>query len=146
MIVRPSIIIYRDNKILLLKYNYNGTDVYGLPGGNPDPGETMKETLVRELKEELNIDIILGELVIAGEVISAENNKTTLHCVFRGVIVSGEPEINSDETTALEVVWKDISDLDKINMYPNVGEQIKVLVQQDEIIRPYIGRIKQQWF
>ena len=35
-----------------------GSDVWYLPGGHREPGETDAETLVREVKEELSLDII----------------------------------------------------------------------------------------
>ena len=35
-----------------------GSDVWYLPGGHREPGETDTETLVREVKEELSVDII----------------------------------------------------------------------------------------
>lgn len=49
---RPSVrgIILRDGKIAMMhsqKYNY-----YKLPGGGIEPGESLEETLVREVREE----------------------------------------------------------------------------------------------
>jgi 8-oxo-dGTP pyrophosphatase MutT (NUDIX family) len=35
-----------------------GSDVWYLPGGHREPGETDAETLIREVKEELAVDII----------------------------------------------------------------------------------------
>jgi 8-oxo-dGTP diphosphatase len=45
-----------EGKILLLKATY-GDKRWGLPGGGFDPGETVHETLIRECKEELGVDI-----------------------------------------------------------------------------------------
>ena len=147
MNVRPGIIIQQDNKILLLKYNYSGQDVFGLPGGNSDEGETLRDTLVRELQEELNLTIEVHNLVLMGEVILAEKKKSTLHCVFGGRIISGSPETNPEHTTTDGFVWIDAGKLDTIKMYPNVGRFIKDLLQmKGECPNPYIGQIPQKWF
>lgn len=148
MLVRPSVVILTDNKLLLLKYNYGGHDVYGLPGGNPDEDDTLEDTIVRELKEELNLDVEVLQLIIAGEVIFKEKSKSTLHCVFSGRVASGPPVINPEHTSALGYEWKDINELDTINMYPNIGKHIKAWVsgESSSPSGPYIGQIKQQWF
>ena len=55
---RPSVrgIIVRDGKIAMMhskKYNY-----YKLPGGGIEPGETLEETLIREVREESGLVVI----------------------------------------------------------------------------------------
>ncbi len=59
MKIRPSVIIVKDDKVLLLKYLYESTEVYAIPGGNLEFGESLSETVVRELKEELNLEVSL---------------------------------------------------------------------------------------
>ncbi|SFE35087.1 ADP-ribose pyrophosphatase YjhB, NUDIX family [Paenibacillus algorifonticola] len=44
-----------NNKLLLVRVRDN--ELWYLPGGKIEPGEDPQEALVRELKEELNIDI-----------------------------------------------------------------------------------------
>ena len=147
MIVRPSILILRNNKILLLKYNYNGNDVYGLPGGNPDSDETLHNTLIRELREELKIDVKVNEMVFVGEVTIPGKRKATLHCVFRGEVTGGTPETNPDETSALGYTWMAVEDLDSLNIYPNIGKHIKSYVHNEQKTENiYIGQIEQKWF
>src|SRR4030042_790990 len=48
--------IYIKNK-KLLGVRSKGKDVYYIPGGKRERGETDKEALVREVKEELNIEL-----------------------------------------------------------------------------------------
>lgn len=147
MQVRPSVILIDDNKILLMKYNYGGNEVYALPGGNPDDGETLVETLIRELEEELNLHIAVSALVLAGEVIFPESAKSTLHCVFHGRILSGLPVLNPEHTSALGVEWVSLSETVDLNMYPNVGKHIfSATDPHSKTECQYIGRIQQNWF
>lgn len=59
-----TIIEFPDGKILLVK---RGTAVFkgywALPGGRVDPGETVEQTVVREIKEETGLDVeIVGKI------------------------------------------------------------------------------------
>jgi ADP-ribose pyrophosphatase YjhB (NUDIX family) len=147
MHVRPCLAIIQDNKILLLKYNYSGNDVFGLPGGNPEPGDTLAQTVTRELKEELNLEVTVENLLLTGEVIFLEKGLSTLHCLFSGSITSGVPQINPAETSALKAVWVEVDKIDSLNLYPNVGRELKeLLTTRENRANPYIGRINQQWF
>lgn len=49
-------VIVKDNKYLI--QNIGGKDYYVLPGGHVRVGETSEEALIREVKEELEIDIL----------------------------------------------------------------------------------------
>lgn len=145
MFVRPSVIILRDDEILMLKYNYSGNVVFALPGGNPDPSETLTDTLVRELKEELHLDIEPNGMVLAGEVIIGD--KSTLHCIFKARILSGIPVLNPLQTSAIGVEWLKVSEAANSNLYPNIGMYLGKLTEQNFTLQdPYVGQIKQSWF
>jgi ADP-ribose pyrophosphatase YjhB (NUDIX family) len=49
------LIVVKNNEFLLLKKTEDGK--WGLPGGHLTTGETPKQGLVREIKEELGVDI-----------------------------------------------------------------------------------------
>jgi 8-oxo-dGTP diphosphatase len=66
-----AIIPFDKNKILLIKRNtipFKG--YWALPGGRMDPGETIEQTIVREVKEETGLDVAIvrkiGEYVEKG--------------------------------------------------------------------------------
>jgi 8-oxo-dGTP diphosphatase len=59
-----AIIPYTGGKILLIKRNtipFKG--YWALPGGRMDPGETIEQTVVREVKEETGLDTLIAEVV-----------------------------------------------------------------------------------
>lgn len=140
MKVRPSALIIENNHVLLLRYNYSGNDVFALPGGNPDPGETLPQVIERELSEELGIEVEVGEMLMVGEVLSSLAKGDVLHCIFRAQIVGGIPIINPTHTTALEIVWQPIAALPRFNLYPNIGSCIASMTGG------YVGKIDQPFF
>jgi 8-oxo-dGTP diphosphatase len=141
MKVRPSIALAENNKILLMRYRYGDTDVYNLPGGNVDKGETLTETVLRELMEELGIEVEVGKMILSGDVIMPERKEDVLHCVFEGKILAGKPILNPKETSALELVWMPLEDLNELEMYPNVG---RYLFKSFDF--QYVEKINQTWW
>jgi ADP-ribose pyrophosphatase YjhB (NUDIX family) len=144
MKTRPSAIIMADNKILTLKYNYNGNLLYALPGGNLEFGEKLEVALKRELEEEIGLEIEVQDLLFLAEV--HQPNKDTLHCVFNAKIVSGKPVLNPKETTALEICWLPIESMEAYNLYPNIKTQIKEHFVEDKDHQVFLGEITQPWF
>jgi 8-oxo-dGTP diphosphatase len=66
-----AIIPYPDNKILLIKRNtVPFIGYWALPGGRMDPGETVEQTIIREVREETGLEITIvckvGEYVEIG--------------------------------------------------------------------------------
>tara|TARA_R110002124_G_scaffold205640_4_gene372013 strand:+ start:109 stop:549 length:441 start_codon:yes stop_codon:yes gene_type:complete len=144
MKVRPSAVIIKDDCVLTLRYNYQSTNVFALPGGNPDPGEDLTEALKRELQEELGIVVSVGDLMICGDVIWNEIKKETHHTVFKAVIVSGIPELNPSETTALEIKWLPVPSLSSHLLYPNFGNEITSCIQNSQSLG-YLGKANQPY-
>lgn len=151
MKVRPAALITRQHEgqteVLLMHYCYGGADVFALPGGNPDRGETLTETVVRELQEELGLKIAVKDALFFGEMLLDERKDDILHVVFQADIEDGTPVLNPAETSALSVQWISVEQLGGLNLYPNVGEQI-IRYASLRTVMPlgYIGRIEQQYF
>lgn len=58
-------IIQKENKILATKRGYGEfINMWEFPGGKIEPGETKEEALIREIKEELNIEISVDKFAI----------------------------------------------------------------------------------
>ena len=62
------------------------------PGGKVVKGESKREALVRELQEELSIQVSVGEFVAQSSVVVGQ--KRIVMDLFHGVIISGELQLN----------------------------------------------------
>jgi 8-oxo-dGTP diphosphatase len=66
--------IYISNKKILMTLS-KSKDTYYIPGGKRDPGESDFEALIREVKEELTVDLIPGTISHYGTFTAQANGK-----------------------------------------------------------------------
>lgn len=92
-----------------------GKDTYYIPGGKREENETDEETLIRECKEELTIDIKKDTIKYYGTFEAQAHGKA------EGILVkmtcymadfNGQLEASSE---IQEIKWLDYNDLDKIS-------------------------------
>ncbi|KAB7681703.1 NUDIX hydrolase [Plesiomonas shigelloides] len=81
-----------DHKILCVKSK--GKDKYFIPGGKLESGESHESGLIREIKEELNIDLIPDtishDFTIIDTAYGLDNTELEMHCysaAFNGEII-----------------------------------------------------------
>lgn len=63
--VRAAAVVVRDGRVLM--HRSATQDVWYLPGGTGEFGESARETLVRELREELGVEARVGRLLFMVE-------------------------------------------------------------------------------
>lgn len=113
MIDKIAWIYIKDNKILSTLSK--GKDKYYIPGGKREAFENDVETLLREIKEELSVDILTDSIRYYGTF------KAQAHGKKEGVIVKMscytadfDGELKADSEIS-KVVWLTYDDINKIS-------------------------------
>ena len=108
-VIASAIIQNNDGKVLAIRLNKETEEgVLVPPGGKLEEGETLRKTVIREVKEELGINVeILGLAGIAEEKYGGEY---WVVVYYRAKIVDGTPKI-MEPGKILEIAWVDIEDL-----------------------------------
>lgn len=89
-------IIYDKDKIFATQRGYGEfKDGWEFPGGKIEQGETPEKALIREIKEELDTEIAVGDLVDIVEY-DYPNFHLTMHC-FKCTIISGDLVLKEHE-------------------------------------------------
>lgn len=114
-------VIVRDNKYLI--QNIGGKDYYVLPGGHVRIGESSEDALIREIKEELGIDIFCGnfKLFCYHENIFERNGKIE-HWIEQYYLVDVEEKLRKEKWTFEE---NDIDGVKTLNYSFVTKEELK---------------------
>ena len=106
-------IIKQGNKIFATQRGYGDFKGYWeFPGGKLEAGETLQEALIREIKEELDIGIEVGELIETVEYDYPQFH-LTMHC-FICTLVSGALVLKEHEAAK----WLTKDTLNSVNWLP----------------------------
>ena len=117
--------IVNNNKILITKRSGGDFDgMWEFPGGKIEPNETKEETVIREIKEELDLEISVSSHLISIEY-AYPNFNLEMH-VYICSIISGTMVLNEHGDFA----WTSKADIENYNWIPadiEVVEAIKAL-------------------
>ena len=123
MVEVVAALIWRDNKFLICQrpaHKARGL-LWEFVGGKVEPGETKKQALIRECKEELEILLSVGDVFM--DVVHEYSDITVHLTLFDATIAEGEPQkiehndikwITSKEIPNYEFCPADEEILDKI--------------------------------
>ncbi len=120
--VRACGICIDNGKILLVGHRLPGhlETFWAPPGGGVHFGETARTTVRREFKEEVGLDVEVGELLLLNEFI-----EPPLHAIeiffkieaFTGSVISGaDPEFSEGDQIIDQVRFMDLEEIEKLSV------------------------------
>lgn len=116
-------IIQNEDKIFATQRGYGDfKDFWEFPGGKMEAGETPQQALVREIREELDTEVEVGELIQTVEYDYPQFH-LTMHC-YLCTVVSGKLVLKEHE----DARWLTKDELDSVNWLPadeGVVERLK---------------------
>jgi 8-oxo-dGTP diphosphatase len=128
-------IIMQDERILLVRRsNPPLQGEWSIPGGLFETGETTKEAIVREVREETGLEIEVVRLAEVFErIVRDRESRVQYHFVlidYLCQVIAGEAHAASDVS---EVRWVRTDELEKFAVAPETCEVIRRTVQDFEI-------------
>lgn len=121
-------VILNDRGQILIDRRRAGGSMGGLwefPGGKIEPNETVTECIKREIREELGIEIEVGDFLISIEHIYA--NKFSLSLIAHYCKhIAGEPQTIECE----EIRWVTLAEIDGF-AFPEANSQIIAALRKD---------------
>jgi len=118
-IIARAIIIYQ-GKILLCHPSDNPPDFYYLPGGHVEKGETIEQSLQRELKEEIDVKIKTIRFIDLSENFFTDTNgdHQEINICYEVTLDTDNPNSLKSHERHINITWLDISKLSTIKLLP----------------------------
>jgi len=112
----------------LLMIRRTDNDLYAIPGGAQEVGETIAQTVVREVREETGITVdvtgLIGVYSDPAHVIAFSDGEVRqeFSLCFRARPIEGEPQTSSESK---EVLWVEPAGLADLNVHPSIQLRIQ---------------------
>jgi ADP-ribose pyrophosphatase YjhB (NUDIX family) len=139
--VVPSVVAaVQDDQGRLLMIHRTDNDLWALPGGGHDIGESITDTVVREVREETGIDVevtrLVGIYTNPHHVMAYDDGEVRqqFSICFTARPLRGELTTSSESR---DVAWVDPTDLDTLPIHPSIRLRIDHALQDRS--DPYIG-------
>jgi len=121
---RAGVILIRSgfiggSKILLMKRNKYGSEYYAMPGGTVEPGESMKETAIREIEEETHLKFEIDKEKKPIRLTAPRREYYFFAKNIQGREELGGPERERNvESNSYKLEWVDLEKLKDIKLKP----------------------------
>jgi 8-oxo-dGTP diphosphatase len=118
--VRVCGILKENDRILLLKHDRIGPagHLWSPPGGGVDFGESLEETIMKEFKEETNLEIEVKEYLFTNEFISKKHHAIEIFYIVERVsgdlALGSDPELGSERQILTEAKFFSPEELKKL--------------------------------
>lgn len=121
-----AVIINSEGKVLCAQRSENMSQplLWEFPGGKIENTETASEALIREIKEELDCDIQVGELLT--DIVHEYTNVIVNLITYKAKIIHGQPLAKEHA----DLIWLPINELHTLNWAPADIPTIKILINE----------------
>ncbi len=120
---RVSVIVLRDEQILLVRHRKGNRQYWVLPGGRLEYGETFFECAVRELKEETGLDVEVERFLFLSEAIAPDRSRHIVNIYIKAKVVGGTMKLGNEPVLA-GVDFVPLSELQRVTLFPPIGKII----------------------
>lgn len=141
-VVPSVVVVVRDDRGRVLLIHKVDNDLWALPGGGHDIGESITDTAVREVREETGLDVkvirLTGTYTNPNHVMAYDNGEVRqqFSLCFAASLIGGAPREDGVETK--EVRWVDPAEIGKLNMHPSMRTRIEHALDENRTT-PYLG-------
>lgn len=127
-----------NGRIVLVRRKDN--DLWALPGGGMELGESIEDTAVREVKEETGLDVrvvgLIGVYTNPNHVMEYTDGEVRqqFSLCYETTLVGGDLRIDDEST---DIKWASMDEVDSLNIHPSM--RLRISHYREKRATPYLG-------
>lgn len=122
--VRVAAVIPHGDGIVFVRQSKGHASYYLLPGGGVEPGETLGDALVREVREETGLVVLVGRPLFISDALAPDGTRHMIQIVFLTTHVSGSMTKPSADDSILDVIAMPPSDVRPEELRPPMAVEL----------------------
>lgn len=110
---RACAAIIKENKILMVYVDDGDRNFWTLPGGGVESGETIEQAVIREVREEVNLNVVVERLLF-----QYPYSVGDCYCFLVQIVdetqeecLGFDPELNEDNQVLKKMEWKELNEV-----------------------------------
>lgn len=117
------VVLDKDNRILMVKQHHEDKDIWMVPGGAIEEGESSMAAAIREMNEETGMEVEIGRMIWHTEEVSERGQRFVNFFLGRlkggNLHLGADPEFDSEHQVLREVKFMSREELQEVeHLYP----------------------------
>lgn len=121
-VVAVGAVVVDDERLLMVRRGHGpAAGTWAVPGGRVEPGETLAEAVVRELRQETGIEGVCGRMIGLVERLPDDDGDDHLVIIdYEVSLFESVDPVAADD--AAEARWVDLGDVAELQLAPGLAE------------------------
>lgn len=124
--IAQKAIIFRDDKILLIRDPRESEEIWEIPGGRMNENEDPRAGLEREIFEELGVNCVVHEVIHMEQFFQFSDGRNAFVIVYSASLVDQNAKFTFDDGEVCEYRWVGEDEYTNLKLFPEYKRALEI--------------------